>query len=61
MTESKDNVKINYIKRKNEKLLSTLETAELMNMEQVQNYVPIYDKFFNTNETSYVTITLNHL
>ena len=61
MTESKDNVKINYIKRKNEKLLSTLETAELMNMEQVQNYVPIYDKFFNTNETNYDTINLNHL
>ena len=61
MEKDMNKAKINYIKRKNEKLLSTLESSELMNMEYVQNYVPIYDKFFNTNETNCDSINLNHL
>ena len=33
---------ISYTKKKNDDLFESLKNVELMNMEEVQNYIPIY-------------------
>jgi len=52
-------IKINiaYQKRKNNELFKSLQHYDFNN---VQNYVPIYSKFFSLNETNYNNINLNH-
>jgi hypothetical protein len=50
-------ITINYQKRKNAELFQSLEKLD---MENVQNYVPIYQRFFSLNETNYNAINLNH-
>jgi hypothetical protein len=50
-------ITINYQKRKNAELFQSLEKLD---MEKVQNYVPIYKRFFSLNDTNYNSVNLNH-
>ena len=52
--------KIDYEKRKNTDLFTTFQSQELTHLSEVQNYIPIYDRFFSLNETNYNSINLNH-
>ena len=51
-------ITVNYQKRKNAELFENLEKLD---MENVQNYVPIYKRFFSLNDTNYNGINLNHV
>lgn len=51
---------IDYQKRKNHDLFKNFELEELTNFSNIQNYIPIYKRFFSLNETNYNTINLNH-
>jgi len=51
---------VNYQKRKNLELFKTLEKEEFTHLSNVQNYVPIYKRFFDLNSTNYNSINLNH-
>jgi len=51
---------LNYQKRKNVELFQTLEREDLTFLSQVQNYIPIYKRFFSLNDTNYNHINLNH-
>jgi hypothetical protein len=57
----KSSFSINYQKRKNINLFNKFQTNKIINLDQVQNYIPIYDRFFSLNETNYNSINLNHL
>jgi hypothetical protein len=52
---------INYQKRKNINLFSKFQTNKTISLDQVQNYLPIYDRFFSLNDNNYNSINLNHL
>ena len=47
-----------YKKVKNEQIFEYLEKSEL-SLHNLQNYIPIYNKFFNLNEDNYNNINLN--
>ena len=47
-----------YKKNKNEILFNSFETFGLKNC---QNYIPIYNRFFNLTENNYNSINLNHI
>jgi len=49
---------LNYQKNGNEKLF--LDLAQLLDIENPQNYIPIYNNFFGLNDTNYNNINLNH-
>ena len=48
---------LNYQKVDNDKLFKNLE--EILQVETLQNYIPIYNNFFKINETNYNHINLN--
>jgi hypothetical protein len=48
---------LSYNKRKNTKLFSSLEEH---NITKLQNFIPIYNNFFELNETNSQNINLNH-
>jgi len=48
---------LNYQKNNNEKLFRDLE--KFLAVERPQNYIPIYNKYFELNETNYNNINLN--
>ena len=50
---------INYQKRKNIELFENLEKSGL-SFSNAQNYIPIYNRFFNLNDTNYNSINLNN-
>ena len=50
---------IYYKKNDNNELFSKLKNME-SNITNLQNYVPIYKRFFSLNETNYNLINLNH-
>lgn len=52
--------KINYEKRKNSELFSQFEKEDLTNLAKLQNYIPIYNKFFLLNETNFNSVNLNN-
>tara|TARA_Y100000816_G_C26108154_1_gene589784 strand:+ start:791 stop:2698 length:1908 start_codon:yes stop_codon:yes gene_type:complete len=52
--------RVNYVKRKNERLFETLKKEEIMNMEEVQNFIPVYNRFFKLSENNYEVVNLNH-
>ena len=52
---------VNYQKRKNINLFTKFQTNKRINLSSVQNYIPIYDRFFSLNNTNYNSINLNHL
>ena len=60
MSTMNKSLKIHYEKRKNGELFKSFQNEQLTNLSEVQNYVPIYNKFFDLNETNYNAINLNH-
>ena len=53
-------MEIHYKKNKNEELFQEFADEKLVNMNSIQNYIPIYQTFFNLNETNYNSINLNN-
>ena len=53
-------VTINYQKRKNTELFKLFEEPTSLYLSTIQNYIPIYTKFFNLNENNYNNINLNN-
>ena len=51
-------MELNYVKRPESSLLSELN--EIVDLEEAQNYIPIYGKFFNLTEGNYNMIQLNN-
>jgi len=48
-----------YRKTKNDELFKTLEKSDIQ-LSNLQNYIPIYEKFFSLNNSNYNSINLNH-
>jgi hypothetical protein len=53
-------ISINYQKRKNTELCKKFEEPTSLYLSNTQNYIPIYKKFFNLNDTNYNSINLNN-
>ena len=53
-------ISVNYQKRKNVNLFNKFQTNKVINLSAVQNYIPIYDRFFSLNNTNFNSINLNH-
>ena len=53
-------ISVNYQKRKNLNLFNKFQTNKNINLSNVQNYIPIYDKFFLLNNTNWNSINLNN-
>ena len=53
-------MEINYKKNKNQELFKQLSDEKLVNINDIQNYIPIYSNFFNLNENNYNSINLNN-
>ncbi len=53
-------MEINYRKNKNEELFQQMQDINLLGLENIQNYIPIYERFFNLNEKNYNSINLNN-
>jgi hypothetical protein len=53
-------ISINYQKRKNATLFTKFQTNKNLNLTNVQNYIPIYDRFFSLNDKNYNSVNLNH-
>jgi len=53
-------ISVNYQKRKNVNLFNKFQTNKVINLSNVQNYIPIYEKFFSLNNTNFNSINLNH-
>jgi hypothetical protein len=53
-------IKVNYQKRKNTELFKSLEDSNSLFLSKTQNYIPVYNKFFELNESNYNNINLNH-
>jgi len=53
-------VEINYQKRKNVELFKSLENSKSLYLSKTQNYIPIYKRFFELNDTNWNSINLNH-
>ena len=53
-------IEVNYHKRKNQELFKSLEEKKSLFISKTQNFIPIYQRFFNLNETNYNNINLNH-
>ena len=53
-------INFDYQKRKNLELFESLEKPNSLFLSNIQNYIPIYNRFFSLNETNYNNINLNH-
>jgi len=53
-------IQLNYEKRKNTKLFDQFRKADMYDFHEIQNYIPIYNKFFDLNETNYNSFNLNN-
>lgn len=53
-------ISVNYQKRKNINLFNKFQTNKHINLSNIQNYIPIYDKFFLLNNTNWNSINLNN-
>ena len=51
---------LHYKKNDNNTLFKTFESEDLTHLKKVQNYIPIYKKFFNLNSNNYNSINLNN-
>jgi len=51
---------INYEKRKNKSFFEKCKEPEIHDIENIQNFNPIYKNFFELNETNYNSINLKH-
>jgi hypothetical protein len=54
-------ITVNYQKRKNINLFNKFQSNPNIALSGVQNYIPIYDKFFSLNATNFNSINLNHM
>ena len=54
-------ITVNYQKRKNNNLFNKLKTNKNLTIDKVQNYIPIYERFFSLNSTNFNSINLNNL
>ena len=54
----KENFQIHYQKNDNETLFETFEKE--LQVYNIQNYIPLYTRYFNLNESNYEKINLNH-
>ena len=54
-------MEINYKKNKNSELFNKIISENLLDLEKIQNYIPIYNVFFNLNDTNYNSINLNNM
>ena len=53
-------MKFSYNKRDNSKLFSSLEKKDSANISKIQNYIPLYHKFFTLNQSNYNNINLDN-
>jgi hypothetical protein len=53
-------ISVNYKKRKNSNLFNKFQTNKNIDISNVQNYIPIYNRFFSLNQTNWNSINLNH-
>ena len=53
-------INVNYQKRKNTELFKQFENPDSLFLSKTQNYIPIYTRFFNLNDTNYNSINLNN-
>ena len=51
---------LHYEKRKNQEVFSQFKEEKYLDLREIQNYVPLYNKLFMLNETNYNSINLNH-
>ena len=51
---------INYKKNNNLELFSKLNNENIVDVSNIQNYIPLYNLFFNLNENNYNSINLNN-
>ena len=49
-----------YKKASNKELLNHLEQNDHLEISKLQNYIPLYEKFFHLNENNFNNINLNH-
>jgi hypothetical protein len=52
--------KINYEKRKNADLFSNFQKEDFTFLSEVQNYIPVYKRFFLLNDTNFNSVNFNH-
>jgi hypothetical protein len=53
-------IELKYQKRKNSELFKSLESSNTLFLSKIQNYIPIYTRFFSLNKTNFNNINLNH-
>ena len=53
-------INVHYQKRKNSELFKSLENPETLFLSKIQNYIPIYKRFFDLTERNFNNINLNH-
>jgi hypothetical protein len=53
-------ISVNYQKRKNTELFKRFEESDSLFLSKTQNYIPIYTRFFNLNDTNYNAVNLNN-
>lgn len=51
-SQTTPNCRVNYTKRRNHEVFNQLKEEHGMDMESIQNYIPIYSRFFEMNETN---------
>jgi hypothetical protein len=51
---------LHYEKRKNNKLFESIQSNSKLEISKIQNFIPIYSKFFSLNELNYNSINLNN-
>ena len=49
-----------YKKNNNEELFNNFNNIDSLNLYQVQNYIPLYKRFFDLNENNYQNVNLNN-
>jgi len=60
MDNDNTSFKLNYEKRKNSELFKDFQREDLTFLSEIQNYIPIYKKFFLLNDTNYNSLNLNN-
>jgi hypothetical protein len=53
-------MEINYRKNNNKQLFDNFNNSDFLDIENSQNYFPLYNTFFNLNSTNYNAINLNN-
>jgi hypothetical protein len=53
-------MELNYRKNNNKELFEAINKEEFFDLEKAQNYIPLYEQYFNLNSTNYNSINLNN-